>query len=123
MAKSSTVISREYRQRHKDKGLCTSCSNRAVRGYTYCADCLLKMSVRYRTRYSSDLQWAERERQRAKATRQKRISEHRCTRCGSPLQEDEVRDCNACRASWNQPKTAIGKKGVYCGAYYTGTTE
>lgn len=65
------------------RGLCRDCPNPAIPGKILCAKCRNKRN--------------ENSKKYMRKIRERYIIEHRCTRCGAPLEADEKRTCFNCR--------------------------
>ena len=103
--KKAREYMRQWRQNHKDLGLCWSCNKSVIEGLTECPTHHQQHLIRKKRDYmkyrASDLLWLKQRQERFRL-------EGKCIRCGAPLMADESTFCFACRASYHQ----IQIKGV-----------
>ncbi len=88
------IASKEYKDRHRELGLCQNCSRVALRGLSYCLYHLLThrvSAIKYRNQRKKELANKEKER------RGIRLAEGKCIACGAPLLEDEIKYCVSCK--------------------------
>lgn len=90
----------KYKDWHKKEGLCRNCPNEVSINSNYCAACLYKKNIHGRLYYQDNREYILEKR---KILFDKRVAEGKCNRCGSPLIDDEVRCCLACKVSKSHP--------------------
>ena len=103
--------------RPKEKGLCVDCPRPIVPGRSKCPKHYLRDSQYRKIRRQLDPLWAEQEKQRAMVEYERRKDEHRCTRCGQPLTEDDENyaTCTVCRIKRQGNYQDIMPIGTYKG--------
>ena len=79
--------SQAYIKRHKEMGLCQSCSRKASFGITYCA-------IHAHSHSLSSRKWSElnpgKEAIQSRLRYSRRLKEGKCVRCGAPLMKEET---------------------------------
>ena len=93
-----------YKQKHKEKGLCTYCSNPVKPGFLNC-------EKHYQSHYEASTKWnrnnKEYKRQMARLIKQKLKRDGRCLKCGKPLEKEidaEFVTCLNCRIGCTRPR-------------------
>lgn len=97
---------KKYRDDHKAAGICEKCNNPAIPGYGRCPECNRKDMGRKRDPVKAR-EWGIN-------LRKERIEERKCTQCGKPLDNEEIRQCMSCKCNWHKPGLPR-KKGIYKG--------
>lgn len=84
---------------YKSRGICVLCGqNDALINQIACYDCAEKQRERYREYRNKDIDACrQREREARIKLRERRLSEGKCTKCGS-VKEDKYKTCKRCRA-------------------------
>ena len=92
---------KNYKENHKDSGLCVWCSDQAYPGRVLCLNHL-------RTKARSNKKYREKNRDKIrkkdKIMRAKRIKESRCLTCGGPKERDDRTCCINCREHINRER-------------------
>lgn len=83
----------KYKQSHKEKGLCVSCSRKAIPGMVLCAVHSESQRQRDLKRYWNNHEY---EKNRLLNDKRRRRKEGRCTMCGKPLNDEENIVCINC---------------------------
>ena len=87
-----------YKQRHREKGLCANCSEKALPGRLLCY-----------THYQNHKLWKEdptKHSIRNKKIRQQWKKNNQCSKCGAPLDEEGYKQCMNCRMHIHIPRWA-----------------
>ena len=84
----------EYKQRHREQGLCLNCSRPVHKGYKHC---LIHLRTKVISQRKYELKQGEAYLQIQRDIKQYRRDNNLCPMCGAPLGDSKYINCQNCR--------------------------
>lgn len=97
-------LRKNYRERHKLKGLCIDCANKTALGCVRCAVCFYNQSIQMKKYYLDNRDYIIKQ---VTLRRDRLLAEGKCPKCAALLIDDEIRYCASCRAFSHLPLSLV----------------